>query len=583
MKNTFLTSKALTMGAAVSLMFGLGLSSFDASASNACLVSQAVAVNQMKLVSGTVAQTFKPCQNGTLDYLTLHINSANETSFAAELVVKQGKEIISCQQIVIPSQSAKSSNTTWLANAPALEQGKEYRFEISIPQGQKLEVGYTSEDLYTAGRMSINGMSLNGDIAFEAGIRSFAHEENMAFNSSDGDCVPAQDVADRVVSPRDFIGQTFELCEGIRLIGASVGYRSSNYAKGFVEIYKVAQQNATYVGKLSFTSAPADEVGTLMATTPEPLELHAGATYQLRVIAIDGQRFPADFMLWYGVNDPYDRGTMFTRRNGATNNDLTFELFEMGSMASEEDGTGNSDEFQTFTAFPEHDCLASQPYYNHEHAFTNTNMSLEVPVCEDGKLEAVYLPGTIDGEAPVAFVLRDDRGRNVRSGVLQSIADGVLLANLDNAPALFYYKYSIDITVPEGTSLRIPSSDSPDHNGLKVSVNGSAYERNLSYAVGMRPYVFNFDEAIEEREVQVNVFPNPFVSDFNLQIDGLDGRAATVRVYNFQGTEVFTTQVEGRAESTTVHVVPEHALTRGYYTIRIEYGDSVKVETIVKQ
>jgi hypothetical protein len=569
------------MGTALSLTLALGFASSDAQASNACLVSQTVAVNQMKLVSGTVAQTFKPCQNGTLDYITLHLNSANEQSFTAELLVKQGKEIIASQQIVVGSHGAKANTTTWLATPPAIQEGIEYRFEIAIPAGQELEVGYTGEDLYTAGRMSINGMLLTGDIAFEAGIRSFDRNENITYRASENDCIPAQEIADRVVSPRDFIGQTFELCEGLRLVGASVGYRSANYSKGFIEIYKVAQQNATYIGKLKFTAAPADEVGTLMATSEEQIDLHAGVTYQLRVVPFDGQRFPSDFMLWHGVNNPYDRGTMFTRRSGATNNDLTFELFEMSSMASDVDNT--VEQFQVFAEFPEHECTASQPYFNHEHAFNGVSISLEVPVCEDGKLEAVYLPGTIDGDGAVPFVLRDDRGRNVRTGSIQSIANGVLLANLDNAPALFYYKYTLDITVPEGTNLRIPSSDSPDHNAMKVTVNGSPYERHLAYAVGMKPYVFNFDEAIEEREIQVNVFPNPFVSDFNLQIDGLDGRQATVRVYNFQGTEVFTTQVEARDESTTVHVVPEHALTRGYYTIRIEYGDSVKVETVVKQ
>lgn len=569
------------MGTALSLTLALGFASSDAQASNACLVSQTVAVNQMKLVSGTVAQTFKPCQNGTLDYITLHLNSANEQSFTAELLVKQGKEIIASQQIVVGSHGAKANTTTWLATPPAIQEGIEYRFEIAIPAGQELEVGYTGEDLYTAGRMSINGMLLTGDIAFEAGIRSFDRNENITYRASENDCIPAQEIADRVVSPRDFIGQTFELCEGLRLVGASVGYRSANYSKGFIEIYKVAQQNATYIGKLKFTAAPADEVGTLMATSEEQIDLHAGVTYQLRVVPFDGQRFPSDFMLWHGVNNPYDRGTMFTRRSGATNNDLTFELFEMSSMASDVDNT--VEQFQVFAEFPEHECTASQPYFNHEHAFNGVSISLEVPVCEDGKLEAVYLPGTIDGDGAVSFVLRDDRGRNVRTGSIQSIANGVLLANLDNAPALFYYKYTLDITVPEGTNLRIPSSDSPDHNAMKVTVNGSPYERHLAYAVGMKPYVFNFDEAIEEREIQVNVFPNPFVSDFNLQIDGLDGRQATVRVYNFQGTEVFTTQVEARDESTTVHVVPEHALTRGYYTIRIEYGDSVKVETVVKQ
>lgn len=581
MKNTYLTSKALTMGTALSLTLGLGLTSIDAQASNACLVSQAVAVNQMKLASGIVAQTFKPCQNGTLDYITLHLNSANQTSYTAELLVKQGKEIIASQQIVIASQGAKSNTTTWLATPPAIEEGKEYRFEIAIPTGQEIEVGYTGQDLYTSGKMSINGMALTGDIAFEAGIRSFDRNEGLTNRASELDCTPAQEIADRVVSPRDFIGQTFEVCEGLRLIGAAVGYRSANYAKGFVEIYKVAQQNAIYVGKLSFTSVPADEVGMLMATTEEQIDLHPGATYQLRVVPIDGQRFPSDFMLWHGVNNPYDRGTMFTRRNGATNNDLTFELFELGSLASEVNDT--EPQFQTFSDFPEHACLNAQPFYNHEHAFNGVALSLEVPVCEDGKLEAVYLPGSIDGQEAVTFVLKDDRGRNVRTGTLQSLADGVLIANLDNAPALFYFKYTLDITVPAGTNLRIPSSDSPDHSGLKVSVDGSPYTRNLAYAVGMKPYVFNFDEAIEEREIQVNVFPNPFVSDFNLQIEGLDGRQATVRVYNFQGTEVFSTQVEGSKESTTVHVVPEHALTRGYYTVRIEYGDSVKIETVVKQ
>jgi len=54
-------------------------------------------------------------------------------------------------------------------------------------------------------------------------------------------------------------------------------------------------------------------------------------------------------------------------------------------------------------------------------------------------------------------------------------------------------------------------------------------------------------------------------------------------VYDFQGNLVFENKIEGSLEPITLKVVPEIALQRGYYTLRVDYKDQVLLETVMKQ
>ena len=87
----------------------------------------------------------------------------------------------------------------------------------------------------------------------------------------------------------------------------------------------------------------------------------------------------------------------------------------------------------------------------------------------------------------------------------------------------------------------------------------------------------------EIEELRHNVYPNPFIGDFKIDIDTKAEEAGTITLYNFMGKKVFEQKVANISEVKTMTVNPNVELMRGYYTLRIEYGDNIILDTVVKQ
>lgn len=541
-----------------------------------CLLGQSKHVRTMLINSGTVGQSFTPCESGSLTFISLNLESNSEHSFSGALKVKDGKKVIAEQQVVIPSNGNLNEVRAWLANPPALEAGKNYHIEFQSAEGNGFKILFNPNNNYDDGGMMINGMYTNGDLAFEAGITGASDQAD--------NCLPDLEQEDDVVSAPQIVGQSFELCQHTRIEAIRFSYRSVRPMAGNVEIVKSGETDGVVLGTFKFHAAPANPIGEVIAVSDEVIELQGDAKYDIRFRLDNGEGMPQDFQIWYGENDPYERGRL-TLLTGVTENDLSFSLIRSSDEDTDDEPVDDEPMFAVFLDYPEHECTNAQPYYNHTHSFTGVTISIDAPICDDGKLEAIYFPGTIEGDGgEVGFELKNNQGSTVHSGTISADEqEEMLTVALDELSVLFYYKYTLEINVPEGTFLRIPSSDNPDHAGMRAQVNGSDFSRHISYAVGMKPYTFDFDAAQVDKEINVSVFPNPFASDFNVTIDGLDGRSASVSIYNFQGHEVFSTQLDGRSNSETLQLSPEMMTQRGYYTLRIDYGDHVKIETLVKQ
>lgn len=544
-----------------------------------CLIKQNKNTQSILVNAGKVGQSFTPCESGTLDFIGLQIESASEKSFTAVLAIKDGNTILTEQQIVVPAAGQASEQRTWLVNPPVVTAGQRYTFEVKGSANDAFTVQYQSSTPYEEGGMILNGMGTTGDLAFEAGVRAAQNNPN---------CFPDFRFEDGVVNGDLVVSQSFELCEGLRMDRLRFNYRGGRVIEGRVQVRKAEAPEGEIIGSLKFTAAPANPIGETIAASDQIIELQSGVHYELNFVMADGNPIPADFQLWYGDNDPYDRGRL-SLTSGESDRDLSFSLIEAedDSNPSVDDGVEVDDQpqFAVFLDYPEHECTRVQPYYNHTHNFSGVTLTFEAPVCDDGKLEAIYFPGTIEGKGgEVTFQLRNNQGSVLRSGPLTaSETDGLLSVDLQNANAMMYYKYEIEVIVPEGVNLRIPSSDNPDHAGMRVKVNGTEFARHISYAVGMKPFAFDFDSADNDRLIEVNAWPNPFASDLNIAIKGLEGRAATVSIYNFQGHEVYRTQLDGRSDLENLQLTSEMMPQRGYYTLRVDYGDHVQIETLVKQ
>lgn len=98
------------------------------------------------------------------------------------------------------------------------------------------------------------------------------------------------------------------------------------------------------------------------------------------------------------------------------------------------------------------------------------------------------------------------------------------------------------------------------------------------------PYAHDFyvKPPSEVEELRHTVFPNPFIADFRVELETDAQVPGTVTLYNFMGKKVFEQKLENVSDSKYIEVNPQTVLNKGYYTLRIEYGDNIILDTVVK-
>jgi hypothetical protein len=95
--------------------------------------------------------------------------------------------------------------------------------------------------------------------------------------------------------------------------------------------------------------------------------------------------------------------------------------------------------------------------------------------------------------------------------------------------------------------------------------------------------VLEFIEAEDEALIKSSIYPNPFDEQFNLKLEGNYTGSLMIGVYDFRGNEVHSERLETTAGSSTHQININQNLLPGYYTLRIECGNEVYLETLVKR
>lgn len=543
--------------------------------SNGCLVAQGSNVEAMIMHEGKIGQTFAPCESGTLEFIQLWVESTDNTTFAVKLSILENGAAIATQQFVVPARKQSDHVKAWLANPPKVKAGAEYTIELEVPEGNSFYAYYSPTNPYEQGKMTINGLMTYGDLAFEAGIKTVEPKTFFSVNSRTANgCIPVGIAADRSVACERIEAQTFQLCDDLRISGISLQYRATAENEGELILRKVGGEEA--LATVPYAVQQTEEMTTLLFDLGE-FQATSNTEYEIVITAeAEGLQF------FYSSGDPYLYGSLQTNP-AEEGNDLCMNFDIVESTVEEEETP-----YHLFSQYQEHDCSVSQPYWSHHYQVQGPAIiETEVPICDDGDLEAIYFRGSVEGGVEGCyFEIYNEKGTLKASGALEVSQQWstTLVAAIDDLQVLGFIGYTVKLFIPEGKELSLAYSDSPEHGGLMDFIDNVPFDGHVCYAVGMKPYVVNFEEASEDRNnVSFNVFPNPFLSDFSIDITGLEGRTAIISLYNFQGTEVYRTEVEGTIGTQTIQVLPEETLSRGYHTLRIEYGDQVLLETVLKQ
>lgn len=538
-----------------------------------CIIAQTDGIACMHLDAGTVGQTFTPCREGLLDYLVLYTGSSNEVSFAAELRILHGEKEMHKQQVILQSSDRQPQVRVRLARQPYLYPGETYTLELKVPGGKQIAVAYTENDHYSFGNMTLNGLFTPYDLAFEAGIRGF-EEETPTIHPEN--CHPEQFDISGEYSLAEVRRQSFQLCNQAQLLGMSLGYSSPVDFTGRVQLM---HKNDPYLplAVMPFTAEASFE-GRLVVTASGGLLLEPGK-YHFEVI-VDGDARKHVGLLSASGN-PYPNGTLFTL-DGPSEHDLSFSIITDEPTATPHQAAS----FEVLTGYEQHTCAIAQPFHDTWHAFSSTLLSIDLPLCDDGRLQTLYLPAQTTGiTSAIVYHVKDQNSRILYSANIQEdqFNHGTLMLDLGEQHVVYYQNYTIVFDIPASATLELGLSSHPDHAGFVAKTDGQSLRFHPSLALGMEPYAFEEVATSLSPPVQFHSFPNPFNTDLTVELNDVKDREVTVRLFSVLGQELAVAHTDGSRAEESVRFHLDAHLERGYYTLRIESGDHVTIDTVVKQ
>ncbi len=544
------------------------------SASNApftaegCVITQNDNTHRMKLQNGRITQSFRPCTAGALDYVIVNAFSTTDERFAVEMRINEGGTLLTRQQLILPSANDDEPYRTRIAAHPYLEPSKLYTIELIAPQNKSIGVEYTYADRYAEGSLSVNGAISSGDLAFEVGIR--AHTFNHT--ADEPECDPQQNQEAGALPLNRIKGQTFTICQTSELLGLSVGYRAVEAVSGVIHVSAIGDTDSKQALTMTF-EADRTNGGHVLAI-PQARALLSEGEYVFRVEC----DVPAHLQLLTAGEDRYREGALLGIE-GAEADDLVFQVII--EAASEH----LDSRYQMLAASEQHECLTSQPFFNGELKFEHGTVGIDLPLCDDGDLECIYIGAKLNvADATLPFRIVDDRNRTVSAGIITSddFSEHTLTLCFDRLPVLYHYTYRLEIEAGQQGGLTMAVSDNFDHSGISLTHDKVSVRSFPAVAIGMKPYSFSTPQA-DENPVELTVYPNPFSTQVNFSLTNLSGRQVNLTLYSFLGHEVATFIVKGESDHERINFIPEVHLDRGFYTLRMAYDSHVYVETLVKQ
>lgn len=547
-----------------------------------CLMIQTNIEERMLMTQGVIGQSFMPCEDGSLEHLTLFIESASSDTYGAQLSIYDGTTELTRQQFVIPAKGSEPRVQAWMAQPPNLESGKEYQIRVHVPEGKSFYAYYSSLNTYAQGNLRVNGLYMGGDLAFEAGVR--LQEKPISTQQQHPDqqpCVQQQEFAQEKIAANLIEGQSFMVCEDASLDGIMLHYTAKTNVMGKASLWARGNEHMGPAAEFTFALSPAEYMTPMYLIPDAKAELEANTNY---LLTFDGlaasSALPDNFELFCSSANTYAFGKLYSPILEKSK-DLTFQLDLSAAEAADDDTV-----VYEFNGHPWHDCTISQPYWTAKRTFTGpTVITLEVPVCDDGTLEDIYLPGETKKSESIRYRVLNSGDRTIATGSLDDLDGhpGVLHADLNDKSVLFYFDYRIELTIAEGAELTL-HVNTLENRDLPTYINGEKAASGVCYTVGMRPYTMTFTAVEEDRFApELTAYPNPFTDQFRVRIDGLKGRKGKLTLYNLQGTPLWEQTIEDDTDNPVVRIQPETSLDRGYYTLRFEYEDQVILQTVICQ
>ena len=260
------------------------------------------------------------------------------------------------------------------------------------------------------------------------------------------------------------------------------------------------------------------------------------------------------------------------------------------------------------------DCQTAQRFFESEQSVSGTVITQSFTPCQTGTMSHLLVNAVFDFIPQQSYnfttIITDGDGGVVATGTATfQEGDSHLTFVIGDYDFMEDTEYSIKLNVPGQLNLIYQASIDSQFYAGTMTIDGTQVDQNLCFIGLMHDSDATDHETGEEHEEETEedphsdihwgphgikppldreelrhlVYPNPFVQDFQIEIDTKAEVAGTIALYNFMGKKVFDQAVPNMADMKKMQVSPFEELTKGYYTLRIEYGDNIILDTVVKQ
>jgi hypothetical protein len=308
---------------------------------------------------------------------------------------------------------------------------------------------------------------------------------------------------------------------------------------------------------------------------PYEIEFESGQVYAFELELEQGHPF-----IMYGSNQgSYSGGELITS-NYVADLDLAFTL-----------NFNEVPEIVTGTFLPMEpsvDCRSGVTSYNGELQVTNGQLIQRFVPCDNGELQVVQLPvdylNSLDGVCTYKVLGSNGEAKWHGSFTQDDVEMGVLTLSGGAIPVIEELTYSLVIMVPNGEEIVFYTNSNGEEFPGDLVYNQVGQTKDLCISVGIDTFEFDFEEAEASREtIRLRAYPNPFTSQFSVSLIGEAEGTGVLSLYNFLGHEIYRAPIEDIRSIQNWQVLPGDDLMPGYYTLRLEYGDQVVLETLIKR
>ncbi len=560
------------------LTFCLLISALAMGQNNACIVQQAWGPDVHVLRSGKIAQTFTPCSEGELNYLELQLSSQNSTSFATRLNIskftRSGQEQLSTQQIVVPSSEQDPLVRIWLASPVELQENETYLFSILAHEDHPIEVHYSAENDYAYGSILKNGQRERGDLAFELGIKHEQPElarKTMFKVSPSSDPCALENVRDdeKWDAQQGIWQQSIRPCVETNLSSISI----------------LARCSQDELGTLVISMEDQERNGEWQPLHEQEILLRSGnkAWKEIVLNSILDLEPSNTYLISLALNEPWGTSFYGTRSNP----------IKSGSACGEERGKIADWAFKinpVKSTLPEYlvsdgDCTLTNSISPITRSSQDELIAISFIACEFGTLNSIQLPMILREGNRVSWFIRDKQeyllseGELTASDLVNGIAS-IVPENLQLVEGLEYDLLLITEDI-EAVKFYYARPDAVEIEEITSDLDESILP--LALKIDIKSEVLEFIEAEDEVLVKASIYPNPFAEQFNLKLEGNYTGPILIGVYDFRGNEIHSERLDNATGSSVHQIKMDYELMPGYYTLRIECGNEVYLETLVKR